>query len=89
MRFVLPALVLLFVAPGCPTDSCTPNDTRCVDNRVQICGSDQRWRLLEDCEELGGATIDWACCWQPGPRWLFLWGQCCSGGGTAACLFCR
>lgn len=64
MRFVV---VLLFLVPlvlaGCPTDDCMPNETRCYGNRAEICGSDQRWRVFLDCEELGGAMIDWTCCW--------------------------
>jgi len=59
-------LVLVLLLSGCPMpDDCTPAETRCFNNRAQICGSDQRWRTFLDCEELGGQMIDWTCCWMP------------------------
>lgn len=61
MKFVIvPLFLVSLVLAGCPTDECTPNETRCYLNRAEICGSDQRWRAFMDCEELG---IDWICCW--------------------------
>lgn len=67
MRTVLLSLACFVLAgAACPHDDCTPAETRCFENRAQICGSDQRWRVFEDCEEIGGVEADWTCCWQPG-----------------------
>jgi hypothetical protein len=55
LRF-LPLFAILF--SGCPTDPCTPLDTRCVRTRAEICGSDGVWRTMMDCEAEG-----MVCCW--------------------------
>lgn len=61
MRVAL--IILLVLSTGCPTDDCTPNETRCYSNASQICGSDQRWRTFATCPEIGP---EWVCCWQGG-----------------------
>jgi len=53
------------VGATCESDNCTVAETRCYLNRAQICGSDHNWYTNLDCEELGGVSIDWVCCWLP------------------------
>lgn len=49
----------------CVVDDCTPGETRCNLNKVEICGSDDNWYVNMNCDEVGGDTVDWACCWVP------------------------
>lgn len=49
----------------CDSDNCTVTETRCNLNRAEICGSDHNWHVNLDCEEVGGSTQDWVCCWMP------------------------
>lgn len=60
---VLSLVLAAVFSSGCPTDSCTPNETRCLGNQAEICGSDQNWRMFMDCDDLG--SPGWTCCWLP------------------------
>jgi hypothetical protein len=64
---LLTGLVLgsLLLGASCQPDSCIAGETRCDLNRAQICGSDQNWRDNLNCDELGGETVNWTCCWLP------------------------
>lgn len=51
------------LAASCEPDGCEPAATRCYNNAAEICGSDQNWNVNLDCDEVGGDTQDWVCCW--------------------------
>ncbi len=45
-----------------PPDDCKSGAMRCEANRVEICGSDERWVVSADCEEVGAYSGgQWVC----------------------------
>jgi len=55
-------LFLAVLACGCPAPVCPVRATRCIETRVELCGSDGQWQTVVDCAEVertsGG---EWAC----------------------------
>ena len=56
-------LLIALLACSC-NDNCVPESTQCVGNIAEICGSDQNWREMINCDDL--VTPGFECCWQPG-----------------------
>lgn len=45
-----------------PPDNCTSGVMRCEGNRVEICGSDERWVVSADCDEVSAYSGgQWVC----------------------------
>jgi len=62
MRALL--LVPLLAILGCPPSPvCTPNDSRCTENRsvAEFCSADGEWLVLLDCANDIGED-GWVCC---------------------------
>ena len=59
---VLAAIALMM--QGCTHDGCTPEETRCDGNVVQLCDSDEDWNDVMDCVALRNYPgEDYVCCW--------------------------
>jgi len=58
IALTLISLYLILTQLGC--EECNPEETRCLDNVVQICNSDGMWQNELDCVEVDS---NWQCCW--------------------------
>jgi hypothetical protein len=54
-------LLLSLFLTGCH-DGCSHLDTRCHNNRVEICNEDEDWNLVLDCDRLEPYEGE-ICCW--------------------------
>ena len=66
-RRTLVAVVLALgpLVPGClpPSDGCEPLTTRCNGPIAEICGGDERWGTILDCNEVAAQSGgEWVCC---------------------------
>lgn len=61
--YIVVFLAGTLVGLACENDNCTVSNTRCSLNRAEICGSDHNWHINLNCNELGGETVDWICCY--------------------------
>lgn len=54
------ACLFAVLACGCPTPVCPTLATRCIENRVELCGSDGQWQTIVNCDEVTSGG-EWAC----------------------------
>ena len=61
MRWI--ALVVMFAFCACePVDHCLVNDTRCSGAVAEVCGSDERWTEIMNCDEVAAQSGgQWSC----------------------------
>jgi len=51
------AFLVVLCMPACRVpDGCVPRDTRCLDNRSQVCDADRRWHQLLDCAQVSAQS---------------------------------
>lgn len=56
---IIPALVLIACSPA---DPCRVNETRCSGAIAQVCGSDERWTDVMNCDEVAAQSGgSWSC----------------------------
>lgn len=66
LRSALGLLVAVCLT-GCPSETCTPLETRCNGAVAEICGDDQRWQAFEDCAQVSQQSGQaFSCCYQAG-----------------------